>query len=248
MTDFTTPDMDALSLRNEIVNFCQSNADEAIVKKYARFFKDGKDGYDAWGVASGLILDKVKQLHANESVTIELLMETAPALLRSGKYEETFFLLLLVGKKKKKLKAADFDEICKWYEYGIVNWAQCDTLCTEIIPWFFLEKLVPLSRLTEWQTSDYRFQRRSVPVSMIKLLKTTTDYTPFFNLLSPLMLDKERVVHQGLGWFLREAWKKQPVDTENFLLLWKDRSARLIFQYATEKMDKEAKLRFRKEK
>ncbi|HWS01479.1 MAG TPA: DNA alkylation repair protein, partial [Prolixibacteraceae bacterium] len=113
---------------------------------------------------------------------------------------------------------------------------------------FFLQKLVPLSGLIEWQKSDYRFQRRSVPVSLIKLLKTTTDYTPFFNLLSPLMLDKERVVHQGLGWFLREAWKKQPVDTENFLLLWKDRSARLIFQYATEKMDKEAKLRFRKEK
>jgi 3-methyladenine DNA glycosylase AlkD len=238
--------MDTVKLGNEIVTFCQSHADEAIVKKYARFFKDGTEGYDAWGVSTELILEKTKELNSNGLVTLELLMETAPALLRSGKNEETMFLLLLVGKKLKKLTAAHFDEIGKWFEYGIVNWAQCDTLCNEIVPWFFLQKLVPISRLHEWQISGYRFQRRAVPVSLIKLLKTTTDYTPFFNILTPMMMDTERVVHQGLGWFLREAWKKQPKDTEGFLLLWKDRSARLIFQYATEKMDKEEKLRFRK--
>jgi hypothetical protein len=35
---------------------------------------------------------------------------------------------------------------------------------------------------------------------------------------------------------------------EVFLLKWKDISARLIFQYATEKMTKENKERFRKSK
>lgn len=240
--------MNPIDLSNEIVTFCQSHADDNIVKKYSRFFKDGSEGYDAWGVTSELIQEKVKELNKNELVTIKLLMETAPALLHRGKYEETFILILLVTNKIKYLTAPDFNEISRWFEYGIVNWAQCDTLCSEIIPWFFIQKLVPLSVLSEWQTSDYRFQRRSVPVSLIKLLKTTTDYTTFFNLIAPLMLDTERVVHQGLGWFLREAWKKQPTDTEKFLMQWKDRSARLIFQYATEKMEKEERLRFRKEK
>ena len=50
------------------------------------------------------------------------------------------------------------------------------------------------------------------------------------------MMDPERVVQQGLGWFLRETWKKHPKAVEAFLLEWKDRSPRLIFQYATEKM------------
>ena len=90
--------------------------------------------------------------------------------------------------------------------------------------------------------------RRSVAVPLIKLLKSTDNYTPFFELITPLMMDSERVVHQGLGWFLREAWKKQPVQTEHFLLLWKDRAARLIFQYATERMSKEERLRFRRSK
>ncbi len=64
--------------------------------------------------------------------------------------------------------------------------------------------------------------------------------------IRPLMLDVERVVHQGLGWFLRETWKKDPVPVEAFLLEWKDQAARLIFQYATEKMTPEQKARFRK--
>jgi 3-methyladenine DNA glycosylase AlkD len=62
------------------------------------------------------------------------------------------------------------------------------------------------------------------------------------------MLDKEREVHQGMGWFLREAWKKKPEVTEQFLFKWKDKSPRLIIQYATEKMQQEEKLKFRKGK
>ena len=240
--------MDATTLRDEIVTFCVANANDAIVKKYAIYFKDGKEGYDAYGLTTDLLLSKVKELNNNGSVTLPLILEAAPLLLKSGKHEETAFVLLLAEGKLKLLKAEDFDEISQWYTYGIINWAQCDLLCNKIIPWFFLHCLVPLSKLAEWQNSPFRFQRRSVAVPLIKLLKSTDNYTPFFELITPLMMDSERVVHQGLGWFLREAWKKQPVQTEHFLLLWKDRAVRLIFQYATERMSKEEKLRFRRSK
>lgn len=60
------------------------------------------------------------------------------------------------------------------------------------------------------------------------------------------MSDNEKVVHQGLGWFLRKAWEKHPQETEAFLLKWKDRCARLIIQYATEKMIPEQKVLFKK--
>jgi 3-methyladenine DNA glycosylase AlkD len=62
------------------------------------------------------------------------------------------------------------------------------------------------------------------------------------------MMDAERVVHQGLGWFLREAWKQQPKPVEAFLMEWKDTAPRLIFQYATEKMPAQARARFRRAK
>jgi 3-methyladenine DNA glycosylase AlkD len=60
------------------------------------------------------------------------------------------------------------------------------------------------------------------------------------------MEDKERVVQQGVGWFLREAWKRDPAPVEIFLMEWKDTAPRLIFQYATEKMTAAQKKRYRK--
>ena len=240
--------MDSIALVNEIVAFCQENANDKVVEKYSRYFKDGKDGYDAYGLTTNLIQGKIAELNSGQLMDFSLLNEAAPLLLQSGKYEETMILLLLTEKQLKKLAPGNFDDISQWFEYGIINWAQSDTFCNKITPWFFQKNLVPLSRLTEWQLSPFKFQRRSVPVTLIKLLKTTEDYTLFFNLISPLMMDTEKVVHQGLGWFLREAWKKQPAQTEKFLYLWKDSSARLIFQYATEKMNKEDKLRFRRSK
>lgn len=241
-------EMDAITLINEITGFCKVNADEAVVKKYGRFFKDGEDGYDAYGVTPELIKSEISALSKDNQLTLQAVFEAAPSLLESGKYEETIFLFLLTERYLKKLTSQHFTEIGRWFEFGITNWAQCDTLCNKIIPWFFLKNEVLPERLAPWTNSSYRFQRRAVPVSLIKLLKTTNDYSLFFNLLTPLMMDHERVVHQGLGWFLREAWKKQPEQTADFLMTWKDSAARLIFQYATEKMEKEERARFRKTK
>ncbi len=46
------------------------------------------------------------------------------------------------------------------------------------------------------------------------------------------------MVHQGIGWFLREAWKIDAQTTEKLLLKYKNTGARLINQYACEKMDR----------
>jgi 3-methyladenine DNA glycosylase AlkD len=83
---------------------------------------------------------------------------------------------------------------------------------------------------------------------MLALLKTPADIGSLLDFLRPLMMDQERVVHQGAGWFLREAWKKDPKPVEAFLLEWKDKAPRLIFQYATEKMTPAARARFRRGK
>ena len=85
-----------------------------------------------------------------------------------------------------------------------------------------------------------------MPVTLIKALKTDIPHTTLLEFINPMMMDKEKVVHQGLGWFLRETWKKRPEQVEVFLLKWKDDCARLIIQYATEKMTKEKKTTFKR--
>jgi 3-methyladenine DNA glycosylase AlkD len=83
---------------------------------------------------------------------------------------------------------------------------------------------------------------------MLSLIKTRASISSLLDFVRPLMLDQERVVHQGLGWLLREAWKKDPKPVEAFLLEWKETAPRLIFQYATEKMPPASRARFRRGK
>jgi len=119
-------------------------------------------------------------------------------------------------------------------------------LCGEILAPRIAGGAVPLQALAGWRSSELKYQRRAVPVSMLELLKVKEDFGPLLEFIRPMMLDPERVVHQGLGWFLREAWKKQPKPVEAFLLEWKETAPRLIFQYATEKMTAAARTRFRR--
>ncbi len=237
--------MDPVSFCDDIVLFCQSNGDEATIIKYSKYFKEG---YDAYGVPTEIFLAKIDALYSSGTIDLPLLLESAPQLLLSGKYEETSFVIVLTEKFKKKFDNQTFEAIEKWFEYGITNWAHTDTLCGTVLPWFFLKNIVPLERLNSWRISPYKFQRRCVPVTMIKLLKSTNDFKFLFDMIDLMMLDNERVVHQGLGWFLREAWKIKHKETEEFLFKWKDYAARLIFQYATEKMHPEERMKFRKNK
>ncbi len=232
---------------SEIRSFLAANADEAIVKKYAYYFKEGYDGY---GVAQepfykfkdGLIEKYCKTMSMDDCI------ELGNLLFASGKYEEGSLAILMLLAYKKEFSRATLEIPAKWLEEYVANWAHTDFICGELMPELLLNKHADYTDMAGWRTSQSKWKRRAVPVSMIKVMKKAGDFTEFFDFIDPLMMDTERVVHQGLGWFLRECWKKQPEPTEEFLLKWKNTAARLIFQYATEKMTKENKERFRKDK
>ena len=216
-----------------------------MVDKYKRYFKDG---YDAWGLANGLATAKAKEMLTQPGITLELVFEAAPGLIKSGKYEETFFVFLLAQGFKKEWTRFTLREMENWFIIGFTNWAHTDYFCGEIMSFFFKKKIIVMNDLESWRIAENKFQRRAAVVSLIKPMKLDTDFQPYFTFIAPMMHDPEREVHQGLGWFLRECWKKQPEITEKFLLKYKDTAPRLIFQYATEKMDAEGKQRFRKTK
>ena len=237
--------MKASDLYEEIRSYCRANADEAVVKKYSRYFKEG---YDAYGLSREKLEEKVNSILSDKSVNMKLVLSVSRSLIKSGKYEETSFAIRLLNEFSEQFTAATFREIEKWFQIGIINWGHTDVICGMLIPPFFEMKIISLEALSDWCTTKNKYQRRAVPVSMLALLKTTDDYVPLFDFIEPLMTDSERVVHQGLGWFLREAWKIKKKPTERFLLKWKNDAARVIFQYASEKMTPEQKKRFRKEK
>jgi 3-methyladenine DNA glycosylase AlkD len=156
--------------------------------------------------------------------------------------------MLTVRGLRKHFTKDTFYLIEKWFSIGIDNWAHADTLGGMLIPEFLSKGIIGTEDLRPWLTSANKYQRRCVPVTLIKILKTTHNYNGLFRFIECLMSDAEREVHQGTGWFLREAWKKKPEETEAFLMKWKNTAPRLIFQYATEKMTAANKTAFRRER
>jgi len=233
-------------LHSEIKQFCQLNANEELVKKYSRYFKEG--GYDAYGVTYELMQDKAKEILERPGVDLDFVMQVSKLLIPGVKYEEPGFALTMVKALKKQYTAETFREIGHWFDIGIRNWAHTDSLCSEIISEFLVKKIVDYNEIGNWKLGVNKFQRRAVPVALIKLVKETKQVEEYINFIEPLMMDQEREVHQGVGWFLREAWKINPLPVEEFLLKYKETAARLIFQYATEKMTPEQKERFRRSK
>jgi 3-methyladenine DNA glycosylase AlkD len=233
-------------LHNQIVAYCRANSDDALVKKYSRYFKEGV--YDAYGLSVELMNAKIKEILNRDDVDFQVIRATCKMLVKSPKYEEPSFALLFYKSFVKHFDRGVFSDLTAWYETGINNWAHSDSICGELLFPLLKKNIISYTDLKPWISEKNKFQRRAVPVSLIKTLKSVNDIVPYLEMIEPLMTDPEREVHQGAGWFLREAWKLRREPAEEFLLKWKDSSPRLIFQYACEKMNVEEKMRFKRTK
>lgn len=238
--------MNSIELQSTIIAYCKANANEAKIATYSRFFKGGN--FQGYGLTAPQIYAHVKTLLKTPGISLDVVLEASSTLLKSNMNEEITIALLLVNGFGKQYSKPLFEHISQWYGFTIHNWAHADTMGMFILPQFLKYKIIAYKDFGPWITSEYKFQRRSVPVTLIKLLKSKTfdDFTPIFAFIEPLMTDPEREVHQGVGWFLREAWKLKPDQTEAFLLKWKNTAPRLIINYATEKMTKAQKLKYKK--
>ena len=235
------------SLLTRIRAFCEANADPMVIVKYSKYFKEG---YDAYGVAFdalGKEADAILTEH-RERLGFRGFFDLADTLMENGKYEESCFAIHFVKGFKKEFSPETVERIGRWFDGRVINWAISDSLCGNFLAPLLAKRVASLETYAPWRSAADRFKRRAAPVAMLDLLKSEFDPKPLLEFIRPMMMDSERVVHQGLGWFLREIWKKRPAETEQFLLEWKNSAARLIFQYATEKMTPEQKARFRREK
>ena len=238
--------MNVESIVQEIKTFCEKNADPKLVEKYSRYFTEG---YDAYGI-SQKAMDAFREERFPEwtqALAIGDVYELAGKLFQAGKYEYAGFGVWMLARYKKDWNKSQLPAIREWLDLYIQNWAHCDVLCNEIVTEFIRGKVADYGDLKPWLTSGSRWTRRAVPVSLWKTI-TPANIGELLLFLDPLSHDTERVVGQGMGWFLREAWKKAPAPVEKYLLSIKDYAQRVMIQYATEKMPKEDKAKYKKSK
>ena len=233
--------------QKEIRDFCLKNSNQEIIHKYSRYFKEGFDGY---GIETKTFENQrdIWMREWNKEMTLEKYLDLGDRLMQTGKFEEKSLAIAFLASQRVKFTPAAFDRIGKWFEMGIDNWATTDVLCMLVLSNFLKDKIITYEKLKEWNTSDSEWKRRAVPVTLIEMVKEGLTTETALPVIEPLMLDDSQYVQKGVGTLLRGLWKKWPNEIENFLFKWKDQCGRLIVQYATEKMDKEYRKKFRKTK
>jgi 3-methyladenine DNA glycosylase AlkD len=229
----------------EIRAFCESNSDPEIIKKFTRYFREGYDGY---GVDKDVIEEQKNDWieRWRDEMTIDRYLDLGDELMMNGRYDEKNLAITFLQTKREDYAKETFHRIGKWFDYGINNWATTDVLCMLVLSSFLVDEVIDLEDLKTWNDAESEWQRRAVPVTLVELIKEGLKPGEALPVIEPLMLDKSEYVQKGIGTLLRGLWKKYPREIENFLLAWKDKCGRLIVQYATEKMDKEYRRKFRK--
>lgn len=230
----------------EVIDFYTLNADENVVKKLSRYFREGLDAYGSDREKAEA--QRQKWIEDWYDMTIEDYLDFGDRLVSTGKYEEAHCATYFILSKKDEFTLETFERIGKWMENGIQNWANTDVLCMLVLCEFIFDGIVLPEGFIHWTKSPSKWKRRAVPVTFVEVIKKGYQPEPILSVIEELMEDPEEDVQKGLGTLLREIWKREPGMAEAFLMKWKDRCGRKIIHYATEKMDKESRARFKKQK
>ena len=232
-------------MENDIRKFLKANADPANVKKYSRYFKEG---YDPYGVDWEKLHQKIDEwfVKCQKGMSQKELLTLCEHLMSTGKYEEASIAIMFMVKLRDQYTKSLFNTMGKWCEKYITNWAHSDVSSHSILYLFLSDKVIDFKDILAWTDSPHRWKRRAAAVTLVKDFSKSGSVPQALQVARKLILDPEKVVQQGVGWLLREVWKKSPEKVEEFLLKWKDQAPRLIIQYATEKIDKKKRIKFRR--
>jgi 3-methyladenine DNA glycosylase AlkD len=231
----------------EIRDFCVKNSKKSNIDRISKYFKEGFNGYGLDQKVYEAQRDIWIADWKNE-MSLAKYLDLGDTLVRIGKYEEISYAISFIRSERENYSESTLDRIGHWFDLGITNWGNTDVLCMLVLSSFFIDRIIKLDKLKTWTTSNSEWKRRAVPVTLVELIKHDLKPKDALSLIKPLMLDDSEYVQKGIGTLLRGLWKKYPTEIEDFLLKWKDQCGRLIIQYATEKMDKKYRTKFRKEK
>ncbi len=228
-------------------NYFRKNADPAIVKKYSRFYREG---YDPYGVDPHKYSKQIQLWYSSLSREFKLpdFKRLFVMLLESNKDEEVMTVVGFLRLMDKYYSKTLFGQIKGWMGKYFTNWSQVDSICAQVLSEFILRQKVTHNDLFSWHDHKSMWVRRSVPVTTIYVFYKDKNLAPVRKAADLLINDPMREIGQGVGWMLRDAWKVYPEEIEKILLKHVKTGNRTAYQYATEKMPKEYRIRFRRPK
>lgn len=209
-------------------------ADKERAEKSLYFFKTGKGEYGHGDHFLGVRSPEIRIL-AKKYVDISTL--EVRKLVKSKYHEERLLGLIIIV---NKYKAASKDEKEKERLYKVYislfkyinNWDLVDVTCPHVVGKHLMDK--SRKELYVWARSEDLWTKRIAMISNWWFVRNG-DLKDVYKLAKILLKDEHDLMHKAVGWMLREAAKKDLVQTEEFLKKHYSNMPRTMLRYAIEK-------------
>jgi 3-methyladenine DNA glycosylase AlkD len=224
----------------EIENRIKRDTDPESVRMLKKYFKEEIE-------TSGWKMPKIRALGKEyarkfkaEKYDVNKILDLTERLFVTARMEEVTLGLEILRHYHNIYTPQLFSIFDSWAGY-LTNWAHTDDFSTHHVG-----KLISMDKnlfkeLLKWTTSENRWIRRSSAVSLVPEARKGNMLDEVFRIASKLMKDNDDMVQKGVGWLLKEASKKHPMEVAAFLNKWKDKTARRVLHIACEKMPKALK-------
>ncbi|MFH0848511.1 MAG: DNA alkylation repair protein [archaeon] len=216
----------------------RQNSDQKQAASLKKYFKEPIKCY---GLKVPQCRAVAKQFYPLVSGNIDLTIEVADRLLRSGFMEEAFVAVELLKRIARRLEPEHFSTIDRWVDY-LTNWANTDDLSAHIIGDLITRHPDRIRKLVQWTSSPNLWRRRAAAVSLVLPARRGMFLKEVLAIADRLMDDQDDMVQKGVGWVLKEASVQHQQEIHQYLLKWKTKASALTLRYASEKLPKTKKV------
>jgi 3-methyladenine DNA glycosylase AlkD len=198
----------------------------------SRFFKTGPGEYGEGDVFIGVTVPQARTLvrPCDDLPEREVLK-----LLRHRVHEARFLALLILVRRYQRGDPATRAQVYRLYwreRQWINNWDLVDVSAEHILGGHLLTRSrAPLDRLAR---SRRLWDRRLAVLATFHFIRRG-EFAPTLRLARQLLQDEEDLMHQAVGWMLREVGKRDRRAEEAFLRLHYRRMPRTMLRYAIER-------------
>jgi 3-methyladenine DNA glycosylase AlkD len=205
------------------------------------FFKTGKGQYGEGDRFHGIVVPDQRKVAKEHYRTTN--KETIIELLLSPFHEERLTGILILCNIFNEAKKQGEEK--KWYDLYIKmaerinNWDLVDVSAHVIVGQYLEDK--DRSILYKFAKDKSLWKNRISIVATWHFIRKNHDLKDILELSEIMLTHQHDLIHKATGWMLREGWKKEPLQIENFL----NKNARLMprtmLRYCIERMNLDKK-------
>ena len=225
-------------LTEEIIAETRRHYDSAKAEAARRYFKEP---IDSWGIPSPVCKEIAASFFSRVKGNLPLAIDVVGELHRQGVFEVAVVGDYILSRMKRHLTPSHFDIFDMWVD-TLTNWANTDGMCTGLVSETVRKDPRLAKRLLQWTESKNRWRRRAAAVSLVPIARRGDMLEDTFRIADRLMEDRDDMVQKGVGWLLKEASKKHPMEVRDYLLRWRTRTSALVLRYASEKLSSDMRV------